>query len=104
MLAKIHHVCRGHIPLSINLSLRNLLDNALLDGNAVAYVRTVQADIAHKGDLPVLSCWTKLTHATAQFLRSLPANHRHKTDLYFCHQMFFDSWEPGPSHIGELLE
>lgn len=46
----------------------------------------------------------KLKLKLGELILDLRSKHKYETDLYWCHQMFFEGWTPGPPHIEEEKE
>lgn len=43
----------------------------------------------------------KLKFKAGESVLNLRSGHKYETDLYWCHQMFFEGWTPGLPHIEE---
>jgi hypothetical protein len=37
-------------------------------------------------------------------LLALRSGHHYEEDMYWCHQLFFDDWQPGMGYIEELSD
>lgn len=35
---------------------------------------------------------------------TLREHHQYENSMYWCHQLFYDHWDPGNGHIEELTE
>lgn len=106
LLAHFHFVCRGAVPLSVNWRDPETSNFAKLDKEQVSFLESIQLKIKESGmtHLPnsrhrLFSIIILTSFVLEQAVMSFRAKHKYESYLYWSHQLFFDNWKPGVTHI-----
>lgn len=83
LIAHFRFVCAGFVPLSLNWRSPKASTMAHLDVDQVRFMEHIQTKIRQK----------------EEYLLSLKANHKYESELYWCHQLFFEKWDAGNPYI-----
>ncbi|KAL1840237.1 hypothetical protein VTJ49DRAFT_668 [Mycothermus thermophilus] len=85
ILARFHFVCNGSVPLRLDWTSPKMAAMAKLDREQVEFMRRTQAMVAMKEQ---------------QVLR-LRASHQYERTLYWCGQLFTETFDTSPVHVVE---
>jgi hypothetical protein len=77
LIAHFHFVCVGFAPLKLDWTSANASTMAVLDLDQVRFLRQLQDMIRQK----------------EKHVLSLRAKRRYESELYWCHQLFFEKWK-----------
>jgi len=78
-LAHFHFVSGGAVPLSLDWNKEDVVEMAQLDSDQAMFMSSVQAKMVRKSET----------------FRRLRERNQYEEPLYFSHQLFEKSWEPG---------
>lgn len=88
LIAHFRFVCAGFVPLSLNWRSQKASTMANLDADQTRFMESIQTKIKQK----------------EEYVLSLKANHKYESELYWCHQLFFEKWDPGKPWIEDESE
>jgi hypothetical protein len=88
LIAHFRFVCAGFVPLSLDWRSQKASTMANLDADQTRFMENIQTKIKQK----------------EEYVLSLKANHKYESELYWCHQLFFEKWDPGKPWIEDESE